>query len=528
MLLLLEWAPLVLECLLEAHGRDDALVQPLIEALEKLLAPPPPLLPPPPSLVKALNAAALQIIQFLRPLLLSAAVHSAAAAPLAIKWRSQHAAASWVVGATELALGRRPTTSLYNCDLAMLLLPPLPSLGPPSQRVPHTLLPALHAAVAEAEQAQFRPKRAARSQQQQDWHAAAAKGAAALALTRSELKELAAAEMARCAARYVHAAAPAALRPVKVLDQPSTQSFAAEAKKGMPVVITGAIDHWRALEKWKDPMYLSAKAGHRTVPVEVGAAHRKVAANEEEEEEEEEEEAEEGGTLHAAAAAAAAAAEPQQLLMTLNDYMKDYVYNDCAITKDVDDHQQQRQQDLTASQPPLRKRRRCNTHTDEEEEASTAAEYTAVSAVVPVTSARTAGYLAQRTFFDQVPALAHDFVTPSGSAVTAPAINMWFGGSGVGTPLHFDRHSNVLAQVVGCKRVLLVNPKYSSNLYPQTEVDNASSVDVEAPNLERHPRFADSVLECVVLLPGEMLYIPHGYWHAVASISTSISLSFWY
>ena len=250
--------------------------------------------------------------------------------------------------------------------------------------------------------------------------------------------------------------------------------------------------------------------------------------------------------------------------MTLNDYMKDYVYNDCAITKDVDDHQQQRQQDLTASQPPLRKRRRCNTHTDEEEEASTAAEYTAVSAVVPVTSARTAGYLAQRTFFDQVPALAHDFVTPSycfpcnddededdrggggggggaascnssgggakssGSAVTAPAINMWFGGSGVGTPLHFDRHSNVLAQVVGCKRVLLVNPKYSSNLYPQTEVDNASSVDVEAPNLERHPRFADSVLECVVLLPGEMLYIPHGYWHAVASISTSISLSFWY
>lgn len=33
---------------------------------------------------------------------------------------------------------------------------------------------------------------------------------------------------------------------------------------------SGAIDHWPALTRWKDPQYLSMKAGSRTIPVEVG------------------------------------------------------------------------------------------------------------------------------------------------------------------------------------------------------------------------------------------------------------------
>lgn len=222
--------------------------------------------------------------------------------------------------------------------------------------------------------------------------------------------------------------------------------------------------------------------------------------------------------------AAGGNAEPQQLLMTLDEYMKEYVY--CGYQKER----------RHPKSPPSKKRRR-------------GADYAAVSAVVPVTAARTAGYLAQHSFFDQVPVLADDFTTPTfcfadvgvgaGAAdatepallpapAPQPAINIWFGGEGVGTPLHFDRHSNVLAQVVGCKRVLLVHPKYSGSLYPQHEVENSSAVDVEAPDLKRHPRFAEAVVECVVLQPGQMLYIPYGYWHAVASLSTSISLSFWY
>ncbi|XP_021309477.1 lysine-specific demethylase JMJ30 isoform X1 [Sorghum bicolor] len=37
-----------------------------------------------------------------------------------------------------------------------------------------------------------------------------------------------------------------------------------------PVIISGAIDHWPAREKWKDIKYLKKIAGDRTVPVEVG------------------------------------------------------------------------------------------------------------------------------------------------------------------------------------------------------------------------------------------------------------------
>ena len=36
-----------------------------------------------------------------------------------------------------------------------------------------------------------------------------------------------------------------------------------------PVIISGCIDHWPAMTKWKDIQYLKKIAGDRTVPVEV-------------------------------------------------------------------------------------------------------------------------------------------------------------------------------------------------------------------------------------------------------------------
>ena len=154
--------------------------------------------------------------------------------------------------------------------------------------------------------------------------------------------------------------------------------------------------------------------------------------------------------------------------------------------------------------------------------------FAAVSPVVPVTAARTEGYLAQHRFFEQVKVLRGDFGVPEYCKDKDPAVNIWFGAGGVTTPLHFDRHENLLAQVVGAKRVLLVHQRHSGKLYPQTEVDNASSVDIEAPDLGKHPNFAGAVVEVCVLMPGELLYIPHSYWHAVSSLSPSISLSFWF
>ena len=77
--------------------------------------------------------------------------------------------------------------------------------------------------------------------------------------------------------------------------------------------------------------------------------------------------------------------------------------------------------------------------------------------------------------------------------------------------------------------MLLVHQSHADKLYRQVEVDNASAVDVEATGFgDTHPKFIHCVLEVCVMHPGDMLYIPCGYWHAVASLSPSISLSFWY
>lgn len=73
-------------------------------------------------------------------------------------------------------------------------------------------------------------------------------------------------------------------------------------------------------------------------------------------------------------------------------------------------------------------------------------------------------YLAQHQLFDQIPALRRDIVTPDYCALLledeeddrdagSVAINAWFGPAGTVSPLHNDPFHNLLAQVVGTKRV---------------------------------------------------------------------------
>jgi lysine-specific demethylase 8 len=53
-------------------------------------------------------------------------------------------------------------------------------------------------------------------------------------------------------------------------------------------------------------------------------------------------------------------------------------------------------------------------------------------------------------------------------------------------------------------------------------------IDVERPDLERFPLFAQAQGEELVLEAGEMLYLPPHYWHFVRSLSVSFSISFWF
>lgn len=98
------------------------------------------------------------------------------------------------------------------------------------------------------------------------------------------------------------------------------------------------------------------------------------------------------------------------------------------------------------------------------------------------------------------------------------------------TPLHHDPHYNLLAQVVGTKYVRLYHPGHTDSLYPYTTglTKNSSQVDIDDPDLRAHPAFAQvAAMECM-LQPGQMLFIPPGWWHYVKALSVSFSVSFWW
>ena len=56
-------------------------------------------------------------------------------------------------------------------------------------------------------------------------------------------------------------------------------------------------------------------------------------------------------------------------------------------------------------------------------------------------------------------------------------------------------------------------------------------VDPAAPDLDRYPRFAEAmaVAESGVLAPGDAIYIPFHWWHAVDSLDpVSIFMNYWW
>ncbi|CDF40389.1 unnamed protein product [Chondrus crispus] len=141
-------------------------------------------------------------------------------------------------------------------------------------------------------------------------------------------------------------------------------------------------------------------------------------------------------------------------------------------------------------------------------------------------------YMAQHPLFDYVPALEDDVRQPEYIRVAgksrADLTNVWMGTAGSGSNLHFDSADNLLVQIVGEKRVVLVAPHFSKCLYPREERPNVSPVRVDAPDLHAFPLFRNVHAQVLHLRPGDALYIPPAHWHWVQSITASISVNFWF
>lgn len=100
----------------------------------------------------------------------------------------------------------------------------------------------------------------------------------------------------------------------------------------------------------------------------------------------------------------------------------------------------------------------------------------------------------------------------------------WFGPAGTITPLHHDPMNLMMAHVWGRKRWRLVSPEETPLLYNNVGV--FSEVDLENPNLEKYPLFKNVRVIETVLEPGEIIFVPVGWWHQVKGLDPSIALSF--
>jgi hypothetical protein len=101
---------------------------------------------------------------------------------------------------------------------------------------------------------------------------------------------------------------------------------------------------------------------------------------------------------------------------------------------------------------------------------------------------------------------------------------LWFGPGGTVTPLHHDVMNILVAQIFGRKRFTLISPEQSPYVY--NEIGVYSQVDCKNPDYARYPLYRYATPMDVTLEPGDVLFLPVGWWHHVESLDVSIMLSY--
>ena len=101
---------------------------------------------------------------------------------------------------------------------------------------------------------------------------------------------------------------------------------------------------------------------------------------------------------------------------------------------------------------------------------------------------------------------------------------LWFGPAGTVTPLHHDTSNILLAQVAGRKRYRIIPASQWQYVYNGNGV--FSDVDCERPDLSRYPKFRHATVIDVVVEPGEVLFMPVGWWHHVRAVDVSMTVAF--
>lgn len=109
-------------------------------------------------------------------------------------------------------------------------------------------------------------------------------------------------------------------------------------------------------------------------------------------------------------------------------------------------------------------------------------------------------------------------------ALTTGYWHLWMGPKGTRTPLHHDENALLHTQLAGRKKWYFIPPYELPNVYNTRGV--FSEVDIFNIDYTKFPEMQSVKILEVVVEPGETMFLPVGWWHAVESLDRSISTSF--
>lgn len=106
---------------------------------------------------------------------------------------------------------------------------------------------------------------------------------------------------------------------------------------------------------------------------------------------------------------------------------------------------------------------------------------------------------------------------------TGGRVFFWLGPAGSMTPMHRDLGNVYLAQISGRKLIRLVPSKQLHLMY--NECGYHSEADFNDLSLDKFPLLKDANIIEVIVEPGDLLFIPVGWWHFVKALDTSITIT---
>lgn len=111
--------------------------------------------------------------------------------------------------------------------------------------------------------------------------------------------------------------------------------------------------------------------------------------------------------------------------------------------------------------------------------------------------------------------------------------NFWLSQKKTFSILHFDGRHNFHVMIQGRKEFVLFAPSDTDFLYPFHSNDllpnNYSRIrSSQQVDLTQFPEFKNSRPYKVALEPGDILFIPAGWWHEVSSLDQCISYNYWW